>query len=212
MKMWFKKATAVSLAGLLAASLAACGAGSSGSSAPNAAGGASNEGAKADEVLIGVLYPTSGSLARLGGAALKAVELAAEDINAAGGIKSLGGAKIKLEIVDPGDKPETAKSATERLIQNKKVSALTGDYSSSLSLVTSEVAERAKIPFVTASVSDNLTSRGMKYLFQISPKGSMFGNTQVKFAKEYLVEKLGKQPKVAIVFEETSYGTSTAED
>ncbi|ALS22599.1 MULTISPECIES: ABC transporter substrate-binding protein [Paenibacillus] len=211
MKMWFKKATAVSLAGLLAASLAACGAGSSGSSAPNAAGGASNEGAKADEVLIGVLYPTSGSLARLGGAALKAVELAAEDINAAGGIKSLGGAKIKLEIVDPGDKPETAKSATERLIQNKKVSALTGDYSSSLSLVTSEVAERAKIPFVTASVSDNLTSRGMKYLFQISPKGSMFGNTQVKFAKEYLVEKLGKQPKVAIVFEETSYGTSTAE-
>jgi branched-chain amino acid transport system substrate-binding protein len=200
MKNWLKNSTVLTISCALAVSLAGCGAGQQ-----------ANPGSKADEVLIGVLYPTSASLARLGGAALKAVQLAADDINAAGGIKSLGGAKVKLEIVDPGDKPETAKSATERVIQNKKVSAITGDYNSSLSLVTSEVAERAKIPFVTASISDNLTSRGMKYLFQVSPKGTMFGRTQVEFAKKYLVEKLGKKPKVAIIFEETSYGTSTAQ-
>ncbi|MBS4224184.1 ABC transporter substrate-binding protein [Lederbergia citrea] len=200
MKKWMKTITAISLSSLLLLGLTAC----------NGKEAASKDG-DVKEVVVGVLYPTSGSLARLGGAALKAVELAAEDINEAGGIQSLGGAKLKLEIVDPGEKPESAKSATERVIQNKKVSAITGDYSSSLSLVTSEVAERAKIPFVTASVSDALTSRGMKYLFQVSPKGSMFGESQVKFAKEYLVDKLGKKPKVAIVFEETSYGTSTSE-
>lgn len=209
MKRWFNSLTAVALSGVLAVSLAACGGGDNGSAKQGASTGA--EKAKVDDVVVGVLYPTSASLARLGGAALKAVELAAEDINAAGGIKSLGGAKIKLESVDPSDKPETAKSATERLIQNKKVSVITGDYSSSLSIVTSEVAERAKIPFVTASIADSLTSRGMKYLFQVSPKGSMFGNTQVAFAKKYLVDQLGKKPKVAIVFEETSYGTSASE-
>ncbi|MCM3113769.1 ABC transporter substrate-binding protein [Neobacillus sp. MER 74] len=203
MKKLMKIFTSITLSSALILGLAGCGS--------KEAGTNNGDGKNGKEVVVGVLYPTSGSLARLGGAALKAVELAVDDINAAGGIKSLGGAKIKLEAVDPGEKPESAKSATERLIQNKKVSALTGDYSSSLSLVTSEVAERAKIPFVTASVADNLTSRGMKYLFQVSPKGSMFGETQVKFAKEYLVGKLGKKPKVAIVFEETSYGTSTSE-
>ncbi|AZU64460.1 ABC transporter substrate-binding protein [Neobacillus mesonae] len=200
MKNWMKKITVMTMSSLLLLGLAGC----NGKEA-------SSKNGDVKEVVVGVLYPTSGSLARLGGAALKAVELAAEDINEAGGIKSLGGAKVKLEIVDPGEKPETAKSATERVIQNKKVSAITGDYNSSLSLVTSEVAERAKVPFVTASVSDTLTSRGMKYIFQVSPKGSMFGESQVKFAKEYIVDKLGKKPKVAIVFEETSYGTSTSE-
>ena len=166
---------------------------------------------KVDEVVVGVLYPTSGNLARLGGAAQDAVKLAAEDINAAGGIKSLGGAKIKLEITDPGSTPESTKSASERLIQTKQVSALTGDYSSSLSMVTSEIAERAKIPFVTASISDGLSSRGFKYFFQVSPKGSMFGETQVRFAKESLVDDMGIQPKAAIIFEDTTYGSSTAE-
>lgn len=167
--------------------------------------------AKVEEVLIGVLYPTSGDFARLGEAALNAVKLAAEDINAAGGIKSLGGAKVKLEIMDPGSKPETARSATESLVQKKSVSALTGDYASTLSLVTSEVAERAQIPFATASIADQLTSRNFKYIFQVSPKGSMFGQQQVKFAKEVLVDKKGIPPKAAIVFENTSYGQSTSQ-
>lgn len=162
------------------------------------------------EVSVGVLYPTSGDFAQLGSAALNAVKLAAEDINASGGIKSLGGAKFKLEIMDPGSKPESTRSATENLIQSKNVSAITGDYSSSLSLVTSEVTERAEIPFVTASISDGLSSRGFKYFFQVSPKGSMFGQTQVEFAKKVLVDNKGLAPKAAIVFENTSYGQSTS--
>jgi branched-chain amino acid transport system substrate-binding protein len=188
-----------------------CGSSSTGSSSSSSKSDSSSNSGSGDakEVKIGVLYPTSGSNARLGGAALKAVQLAADDINKAGGIKALGGAQIKLDIADPGEKPETAKSATEKVVQDK-VSAVTGDYVSALSLVSSEVTERAKIPFVTASISDQLTSRGFKSIFQVSPKGSMFGESQVKFAKEYLVDKMGKKPKVAIVYEETSYGTSTS--
>lgn len=179
--------------------LAGCGSGSSNQNSAN----------QVKEVTIGVLYPTSGDQALLGQAALNAVKLAADDINAAGGIKSLGGAKIKLNIVDPGSSVETARSATENIIKNKP-SALTGDYLSALSMVTSEVTERAKIPFVTASIADSLTNRGFKYIFQVSPKGSMFGQTQVEFAKKVLVDEKGLAPKVAIVFENTSYGQSTS--
>ena len=161
------------------------------------------------DVTVGVLYPTSGDAAILGQAALNAVKLAADDINAAGGIKSLGGAKIKLDIVDPGSNTESTRSATENILKDSPT-AITGNYLSGLSMVTSEVAERAKVPFVTASVSDALSSRGYKYFFQVSPKSSMFGATQIEFAKKVLVDEKGMAPKAAIIFENTSYGQSTS--
>ncbi len=200
MKRNFTKVLVVVLAFALLF-LAGCGSSSQGS--------ATQTQTQVKDVTIGVLYPTSGDQAVLGQAALNAVKLAADDINAAGGIKSLGGAKIKLDIVDPGSATESARSATENIIKDKP-SALTGDYLSALSMVTSEVAERAKIPFVTASVSDALSSRGYKYFFQVSPKSSMFGATQIEFAKKVLVDQKGMAPKAAIVFENTSYGQSTS--
>jgi branched-chain amino acid transport system substrate-binding protein len=169
----------------------------------------SGENGKVEEVTIGILYPTSGESARIGTVALNAAKLAAEDINAAGGIKSLGGAKVKLEIMDPGSKLESARSAAENLLQNEDVSVLVGAYTSALSMVVSEVTERREVPFVTFSISDELTSRGFKYLFQVAAKGSQFGKMQVEFAKN-LVDTSGLTPKVAIVFENTAYGQSTS--
>lgn len=166
---------------------------------------------KVQEVTIGVLYPTSGEYARFGVAALNAVKMATDDINAAGGIKSLGGAKLKLEIRDPGSDIQTTRSATENLITNKSISAITGDYSSSLSIVTSEVAERAEIPFVTASTANKITTSGFKYIFQLTPLGSIVGRAQAEFAKKILIDEKGLPVKAAIVFENTSYGQSVSD-
>lgn len=164
-----------------------------------------------EDVLIGILYPTSGNLARLGQATLNGALLAVEDINAAGGIKSLGGAKIKPIVADATSDPNKAKSEAERMLNAHKLTAMTGAYSSSLTLVITEATERAEVPFITGSIADKITDRGFRYVFQVSPKGSMFGEMQVRSAKE-IAQAAGRDlKKAAIIFENTAYGQSTAD-
>src|SRR5262249_5940985 len=72
--------------------------------------------AQAKTVKVGVVSPISGALAEVGGDCRLGAQLAAETINAAGGIKSMGGAKIELLLADSETKPEVARSEAERLI------------------------------------------------------------------------------------------------
>src|SRR5437588_8547503 len=92
-----------------------------------------------------------------------------EHINAQGGIKSLGGAKMKLVVIDCGDTTEKAKNAAQRMVaQETDLVAATGSYLSSFTLAVTEVTERAELPMLTLSYSDLLTGRGFKYIFQTS--------------------------------------------
>ena len=165
---------------------------------------------KVDKVNIGVIYPRTGAQARLGETCTQACILAAEDINKAGGIKSLGGAKIELIISDCRSDVSVTRSEVERLCTRYKLSALTGSYVSGLTLPATEVSERYKIPWITGSIADAITGRGFKYVFEVSPKASHFGHMQVALAKE-LTQRIGPPAKkVAIVYEDTAYGTATS--
>ena len=79
--------------------------------------------AAAEDVVIGVIQPLSGPNAQFGIGSQRGTELAAEMINAAGGIKALGGAKISLVTADVPT-PATAAAATQRLISQNNVSAV----------------------------------------------------------------------------------------
>lgn len=163
------------------------------------------------KVDVGVLYPQTGDNARFGIACTNACKLAAKHINATGGIQALGGAELNLVIEDATSDATQARSQAERLITQNKLAAGTGCYVSSITLVVTEVSERNKLPWVTGSVSNKLTERQFKYFFQVSPKSSMFGQMQVEFGK-LMGERFGpKLNKVAIIYEDTSYGTSTSE-
>ncbi|MGB6587637.1 MAG: ABC transporter substrate-binding protein, partial [Pseudolabrys sp.] len=72
--------------------------------------------AQTTEVKIGLIAPMSGPWARQGELMLKGANLAIDDINTQGGIKSLGGAKVKLLVFDAGDSVEKAKNAAQRMI------------------------------------------------------------------------------------------------
>jgi len=163
------------------------------------------------KVNVGLLYPQSGDYARFGIACTNATKLALKHINEAGGILSLGGAELNVIYEDATSDATQARSQAERLITQNKLAAGTGCYSSSITLVVTEVSERNKLPWVTGSVSDKLTDRKFKYFFQVSPKASMFGQMQVETAKLLGDESGSKLDKVAIVYEDTSYGTSTSE-
>ena len=103
-------------------------------------------------------------------------EMAIEDINAAGGIKALGGAKLELVVLDSGDTTEKAKNAAQRMVaQEPDLVAATGSYLSSFTLAVTEVTERAQLPMLTLSYSDLITERGFKYVFQTSATAGLAG-------------------------------------
>lgn len=172
--------------------------------------GISGSAVAAEDIKIGLVFPRSGALARLGETTMEGVLLAIDDVNKAGGIKSLGGAKLVPVIVDAKD-AATTRSETERLINREKVKALFGCYSSSFTMIATEVSERAKVPFFTNSIADDILKRGFKYVFRMSVPASLFGKTPIDAMVE-MSSRIGKPlSKVAIIYEDTSYGTSTSE-
>ena len=122
---------------------------------------------------VAVVVPLSGPWARNGELHVKGAQAAVDDINAAGGIKALGGAKLHLVTVDSGDSVEKARAAAQRLMADEPaLVGATGAFVSSFTLAITEITERAKLPFLTLSYSDQITNRGFKYVFQTSPTAS----------------------------------------
>jgi branched-chain amino acid transport system substrate-binding protein len=157
--------------------------------------GADNAAAQST-VDIGLLGPFSGPWAEHGKLMRVGAEMAADEINAQGGIKSLGGAKINLVIADTGPSVETATNATQRLLARGKLAAFSCCFLSSFSLAASEIAERMQVPMLTFSYSDVLVERGYKYTFRDS-SGADF---QVRAAADLLKRegaKVGKSIRSA---------------
>ncbi len=92
------------------------------------ASGASSAGAQQKVVKIGALLTLTGAMAATGQDMKDAVEYAAEIINAQGGIKSMGGAKIQMVYGDSQAKPNVAVSETERLIEKEGIVAIVDQY------------------------------------------------------------------------------------
>jgi len=158
----------------------------------------------AEPVNIGALYPTTGSFAQIGQGCVNAAKLAVQMVNDAGGIKSQGGAKLNLIVSDVQSDTTVTRTETDRLISGNKLSAIHGCFASALTLIASEVAERAKVPLLTGSSSDQL-NKGRHYTFTPFARASQFAQAQLQMAK--LVSEL---PKVAVLFENTAFGTSTS--
>lgn len=142
--------------------------------AAEAAASASDDRTCVDEVVIGTVWPMSGTFSFVGSAEIAGASKAVEDINAAGGIESLCGATLRLAIYDAGGSAEEAATAVERLLDDEPgVSAIAGSWLSSFSLAATEVSERAGIPFVTESFADSVTDReGFSHVFGYSPPAS----------------------------------------
>jgi branched-chain amino acid transport system substrate-binding protein len=123
------------------------------------------------EVKVAVLAPMSGPWARAGILARLGAEMAVDEINESGGIRSLGGAKMKLVIYDAGDSAERAKNAAQRMVaQETDLVGGSGAWLSSFTLAITEVTERAELPVLTLSYSDLITGRGFRYVFQTSSR------------------------------------------
>lgn len=166
-----------------------------------------SSGRAATEALkIGVLVPTSGVHASDGIRMLKAHQLAAKMINDAGGIKSLGGAKLELLVTDIQSKPEVSRAEAERLISRERVSALTGAWASATTIPAAQIADRNRTPFmITSAVNDALTEQGMKYVFRTAVKAKWFGGYIADFL-DYQKSKGIAVGKIALATEDGPAG------
>ena len=161
-------------------------------------------------VKIGVLHPVTGFLAYSGGLSRLGARLAIEDINAAGGIRSLGGAKLEAVLADAQSKPEVGAAEVEKL-NEQGVSAIVGAYASAICLATTQAAAKHGIPhLVDVGVADQIVQRGLKNTFRFAPGYKTCTDAAVE-SLQALNNLAGKPAKtVMIIHEESLFGTGTA--
>ena len=162
-------------------------------------------------VKVGNILPLSGPSASVGQQNRYAQDMAIEEINAAGGIKSLGGAKITMLYSDSESKPEKGVAEAERLINTEKVHVLTGCWNSAVTYPTTAVAERYGTPFIVpVSVADKITEQGFKTVFRIAAKDSWWTRDQFVFLSDLQKEFNAKVSTLAFVYENGDWGKGFA--
>ncbi|MBI2562846.1 MAG: ABC transporter substrate-binding protein [candidate division NC10 bacterium] len=177
--------------------------------------------AQTKEVVIGVLYPMTGPVAQVGIDSVNALKVALDIINTdmninlplgrGVGLPNLGGAKVRIVVVDHQGKPDIGLAEAERLITQEKVHALFGAYFSSVTNTASQVAERMGIPFLNAeSSSPALTERGFKWFFRTSPHDGHFSVAMFDFMRDFEKKRGIKFKTVAILNEDTQFGADSA--
>ncbi len=166
--------------------------------------------AQAAPIKIGVLQPMTGALAFDGQQGLIGAEAAIKFINDAGGIKSMGGAKLQMVLADARSTPEGGTQEVEKLAA-EGVAAIVGGFASPICLAATQAAARYDLPYVVdVGVSDQIVNRGLKNTFRFGPG---FGKVTAQ-ALDNLVrinDAAGKPAKtVVLVHEDGLFGSGLA--
>jgi branched-chain amino acid transport system substrate-binding protein len=178
--------------------------------------------ARAEDIVIGAIYPLTGNAAQIGADAQAAVGTIVDIINnehapipmllgAGGGLPHFNHNHIKVIFADHQNDPQKARSEAERLITQEHVVALIGSYTSATAATISQVAERYEVPYIAMdNSSPSLNQRGLKWFFRTSPHDEMFTAAMFDFMKAE-GEKTGHPVKsVALFYEDSIFGTDSS--
>ena len=153
-----------------------------------------------DVVKIGIFEPVTGAMAVGGALCMEGYELAQEQK------PTVLGKKVELILIDnKSDKVESI-NVVSRLIEKEGVIAVLGSYGSSCSISGSEVAEKAEIPMLSASVNNPLLTDGKKYIFRCCFIDSFQGEVMAR----YTFENLGIKKSALLVEVDQSYSIGLA--
>jgi branched-chain amino acid transport system substrate-binding protein len=157
---------------------------------------------------IGVIHPVTGPLAEPGQACRLGAQMAADTINAAGGIKSKGGVRFELILGDTQTKPEGGRIEAERVV-NQGAQMLMGSFDSGSTNAMVSVAQQRRVPFlvdigaadpITANVAKSVKEGQQKvqYVYRNFPTGSGFGRKAVQYFTE-IFKEAGVSPKRVVL-------------
>lgn len=163
------------------------------------------------EVVVANITALTGPVAAWGTRTDRGLRMILDKINSQGGIKSLGGAKIKYIVADTESKPEIAASQAEKMVANPEVSCILGTNQSASGLLVSQVAERNKVPMISHSDQDPLmTERGFKYLFRIITRMDVIPKYVLEFAQAMNKAHNSNFRKLGILCEDSIPGDTVA--
>ena len=161
-------------------------------------------------VKLGILQPVTGALAQDGELGRLGAQIAIDDVNAAGGIPGLGGAKLEMVFGDARSTPDAGTQEVERM-QAEGVAAVVGGFASPICLAASQAAARYGLPYmVDVGVSDSIVSRGLSNTFRFAPG---FGTVSAVALDNLsaLNDAAGKPAKtVVLVHEDGLFGSGLA--
>lgn len=177
------------LSGFLSAALLAASGGLTGCKSNDDAGGGG--GSASGEILVGHYASLTGSTATFGNATDQGIKLAAEELNAAGGVN---GRKFRVDTQDDQSKSEEARTVVTKFAANPKIVAVLGEVASSRSMVAAPVLDRAGIPMITPSSTNEEVTRKGPHIFRVCYIDPFQGYVMAKFARENL-----KLDRVAIL-------------
>ena len=157
---------------------------------------------------VGAIHPVTGPLAEPGQACRLGAQMAADAINAAGGIKSKGGMRLELLLGDTQTKPENGRVEAERVV-NQGAQMLLGSFDSGSTAAMVSVAQQKRVPFlvdvaaadpITANVAKSVKEGQQKvqYVYRNFPTGSSFGRKAVQYFTE-IFKETGVSPKRVVL-------------
>jgi len=153
------------------------------------------------EIVIGAPNSLTGGLAEGGVRFVAALRIAVDQINAKGGIKSLGGAKLRLVVADTTtESPAQSASVTRRMIDQDKAVIIAGATASAMSMAAQIECEKARVPFITNSYADPIVTRGMKYTFKYMPQGGAVWNMAMDGIVDMYKDTTGSAPRNCAIF------------
>jgi branched-chain amino acid transport system substrate-binding protein len=161
-------------------------------------------------IKVGLIHPVTGFIAFSGTQCREGGLMAIDNINAAGGIKSMGGAKLEAVLADSQGKPDIGAAEVAKMVEGG-IDGIVAGYSSAISLATTQEAAKSNTPHVVdVGVSDEIIKRGLANTFRFGPGYGVIA----KFAVDNLdkINKAAGSPaKTAmIIHEESLFGTGTA--
>lgn len=186
-----KKKAFIAIMLILVISLSACSGGGGGSSSST-------------ELYIASANPMTGDSAQFGDMKVKAIELALDEVNDAGGID---GKQVKLVVGDDTGNPKEAPNVAQKFAGDNKILAVIGHWNSSCTLAARGIYEAAGIPVITDSVNKQITDGSTPHLYRIS----LTDTTQAKNLAQYAYNILGKR-SAAVLFTANDFGTGLKND
>ncbi len=183
--MNFKKTTTLLLTGMLALSMTA------GCKKKEEGAPAEAPKAAADTIKIGFLGALTGDVAMFGKPTLEGMKMAAEELNAAGGLL---GKKIEIiEADDRGDKQEGA-SVTQKLISRDNVIAIVGDPTTGITKVAAPIAQKAQVVLLSAGATGPGVVENGDFIF----RDTLLDSVAIPACIDFFAKDMGYK-KVAVI-------------
>jgi branched-chain amino acid transport system substrate-binding protein len=145
-----------------------------------------NPGAGGDKVRVGVFMSLTGSTANFGISSVNGIKMAADEVNAAGGIN---GKQIELLVQDDRSDASEAATIVTKFVTQDQVHAVLGEVASSRSIAAAPIAQNAKVPMLTPSSTNPEVTKKGDFIFRSCFIDPVQGAAIAQFAAKTLNAK-----------------------